>query len=161
MPCDSRPAAIPASTSPEPAVASQGAALALIAARPSERRDHRVRPLEDDRSLGEQRRFARAFDFRQVFVCDEFREDSGEFALMRSQYELRRALRPEGTQKLVAAARQMRQRVGIENDMANDARACRDQFQREVADTLLQPDARAEDHRSRLAVGKPFSDLLR
>ncbi len=35
MPCASNPAIMPASTSPEPAVASQGGAFSQIAARPS------------------------------------------------------------------------------------------------------------------------------
>ena len=89
-PCASRPAIIPDSTSPAPAVASHGGALAAMVARPSGDGHHRVRSLEQHDGAAAFGGCPHPFEFRAkwMFVAD-VAEQAGKFSLMRGQNDLR------------------------------------------------------------------------
>ncbi len=72
----SRPAIRPVSTSPAPAVARVGGALALIAALPPRFRDHRVAAFEQHHAAGAAGSCARGFDLARAFI-----QQSGKQAL--------------------------------------------------------------------------------
>ena len=123
----------PESTSPEPAVASHGGALELIAARPPRRCDHRVRTFENDDRARLRGRSAGTINLR----AGDFTEEPFELALVRRHYDgclpgLYRSKQRLGANRRVAIARQKahagfgtraavifirkrRQRVGVEH----------------------------------------------
>ena len=87
MRCASSPVTKPASTSPEPAVASQGGALSLMAARPSGAAIDRVGALEDDDRAADGRGLARTLQLG----ARKLAEQALELALVRRQHHRRLA----------------------------------------------------------------------
>ena len=116
MPCAARPETRPASTSPEPAVASQGGRSQPIGRAAVRRGDHRVGPLDEDRRAHETRRRPRALEL-VVLKPDAARalEQARELPLMRGQHDLMAAARDKRGQPLRFAG-EAHERVGVEHD---------------------------------------------
>ncbi len=93
-PCASRPTTIPASTSPDPAVASHGGALQLIAARPSGAATTLSGPFQNHDSTGHSCCLSGT---GQLATC-KFREKASKLSLMRRQND-RRIMRPDAFEK--------------------------------------------------------------
>ena len=106
-PAPAGPRQIPASTSPEPAVASQGGAFSVIEARPSGRGHHRVGALQQHDRAGSRRRGSGAIAFRRISVaCEACSEQSRELALVRGQHRRRRNARPDRGEQRFGRRRQ-------------------------------------------------------
>ena len=100
MCCASRPVTNPPKTSPDPAVASHGGALALIAARPSGAAMTVSVALQDDGGARKLSRLPRAIDFR----ARKRTEQPFEFALVRRDHN-RRLPTFDGREQHLAAVR--------------------------------------------------------
>ena len=84
------PAIIPASTSPAPAVASQGGALEAMRGAAVRRRHHRIRPLQQHHGAGAFGGGPHPFQFRAAgMLVADIAEQARKLALMRRQHDLR------------------------------------------------------------------------
>ena len=119
-PCASRPAIIPASTSPAPAVASQGGALAAMRGAAVRRRPPPY-PAPLSRTTAPQRSAAAAhpLEFRAIgMLVADVAEQPRKFALMRRQNDLRVARGLDRFEQPVGRFGKARQRVGVEHEAA-------------------------------------------
>ena len=80
---------------------------------------------------------------------------------MRRQDQARRARQPSSFKEVIAAPRKHRQRIRIEHDMANQTATCGDQADGQIARRRLEPHARPEDQRRRLALAQERVGMLK